>query len=234
MYLNDREEHFMLNNFNLGVLKLFLLLYADDIVLYSETEHGFQHGLLLLENYYDQWKLVVNIANTEIMVFRKGGQLRRNMKFMYKGNKIEIVKKFTYLGIIFTTGGSFTCTFETLSGHATKAIYKLKKCLLRYPFVTVKHRLDLFDKLILPISNYGSEVWGLLESPQLERVLIRYCKELLCVRQQTQNNFIYGELGRTTLLSFRSYYVIKYWLKIVHMKCTKYVKIVYNLLYNDI
>jgi len=50
----------------------------------------------------------------------------------------------------------------------------------------------------------------------------------------TQNNFIHGELGRTTLLSFRSYHVIKYWLKIVHMKCTKYVKIVYNLLYNDI
>ena len=44
MYLNDREEHFMLNNFNLGVLKLFLLLYADDIVLFSETEHGLQHG----------------------------------------------------------------------------------------------------------------------------------------------------------------------------------------------
>jgi len=85
----------------------------------------------------------------------------------------------------------------------------------------------------MPILNYGSEVWGLLESTQLERAHIRYCKELLCVRQHTQNNFIYGELGRTTLLSFRSY-VIKYWWKIVHMKCTKYVKIVYNLLYNDI
>ena len=36
------------------------------------------------------------------MVFRKGGQLRRNMKFMYKGNELEIVRKFTYLGIVFT------------------------------------------------------------------------------------------------------------------------------------
>jgi len=140
-------------------------------------------------------------------------------------SSIYIVKKFTYLGIVFTTGGSFTRTFETLSGQATKAIYKLKQCLLRYHFVTVKHRLDVFNKLILPILNYGSEVWGLLESTQLERVHIKYCKELLCVRQQTQNNFIYGELGRTTLLSFRSYHVIKYWLKMVHMKCTKYVKI---------
>jgi len=66
----------------------------------------------------------------------------------------------------------------------------------------------------------------LLESTQLERVHIRYCNDIVLlpsVRQQTQNNFIYGELGRTTLLSFRSYHVIKHWLKMVHMKCTKYV-----------
>jgi len=67
------------------------------------------------------------------------------MKFMYKGNELENVKKFIYLGIVFTTGGSFTCSFETLQGQATKAIYKLKQCLLRYPLVTVKLRLDLFD-----------------------------------------------------------------------------------------
>jgi len=75
---------------------------------------------------------------------------------MYKGNELEIVNKFTYLGIVFTTGGSCTCTFETLPGQATNAIYKLKHCFL--PFVIVKHRLGLFDNLILSIFIYGSEV----------------------------------------------------------------------------
>jgi len=56
------------------------------------------------------------------MVFIKGGQLRRNMNFIYKGNELEIVKQFTYLCIVFTTGGPLTCTFETLSGQATMAI----------------------------------------------------------------------------------------------------------------
>ena len=48
MYLNDIEEHFMLNKFegvNLGMLKLFLLLYADDIVLFAESGAGLQNGL---------------------------------------------------------------------------------------------------------------------------------------------------------------------------------------------
>ena len=42
MYLNDIEEYFMLNNFegiDLDVLKLFLLLYADDIVRSMITMH---------------------------------------------------------------------------------------------------------------------------------------------------------------------------------------------------
>jgi len=43
MYLNDIKEYYMLNDFygiKLGFLKLFLLLYADDIVIMTETEEG--------------------------------------------------------------------------------------------------------------------------------------------------------------------------------------------------
>ena len=52
MYWNDIEEHFILNGFegiDLDMFKLFLLLYADDIVIMSETEEGLKHGLFLLE-----------------------------------------------------------------------------------------------------------------------------------------------------------------------------------------
>ena len=53
MYLNDIEEHFILNGFegiDLDMFKLFLLLYADDIVIMSETEEWLKHGLFLLVN----------------------------------------------------------------------------------------------------------------------------------------------------------------------------------------
>ena len=45
-----------------------------------------------------------------------------------------------------------------------KAIYKVKSNLLKFPGITVQHKLDLFDKLILPILNYGLEVWCLNDS----------------------------------------------------------------------
>jgi len=49
---------------DLDMFKLFLLLHADDIVIMSETEEGLKHGLFLLENYCDRWKLTVNATKT--------------------------------------------------------------------------------------------------------------------------------------------------------------------------
>lgn len=60
------------------------------------------------------------------MIFRKNGRIRRNLKFYYNNSEVEIVSKFTYLGIVFTPGGSFNLTIEALCGQALKGIFKLK------------------------------------------------------------------------------------------------------------
>jgi len=59
-----------------------------------------------------------------------------------------------------------------LAGQALKAIYKVKSNLLKFPGTTIQHKLDLFDKLILPILNYGLEVWRLNDSTKLEGIHI--------------------------------------------------------------
>jgi len=46
----------------------------------------------------------------------------------------------------------------------------------------------MFDKLSLSILNYGLEVWSLNESTKLEGIHIHFCKHILGVRGQTQNN----------------------------------------------
>ena len=75
--------------------------------------------------------------------------------------------------------------------------------------------LDLFDKLVSPILNYGSEVWGFYKSTAIETVHLQFCKKLLGVKQTTQNDFIYGELGRIDFQSQRYLIIVKYWLKLI-------------------
>jgi len=61
-----------------------------------------------------------------------------NLHFIYKGEVLEIVNTFTYLGIVFTVGGSFNKTYETLAGQAWKAIYKMRTMNSRFPGMTIK------------------------------------------------------------------------------------------------
>ena len=92
IYLNDIETEFVQNNckgIETDVLKLFLLLYADDIVLFANDECDLQKSLDVLHNYCQKWKLKVNVNKTKIMVFRSGGILRRNLSFLYDGKHIK-------------------------------------------------------------------------------------------------------------------------------------------------
>ena len=82
-------------------------LYADDIVIFAESKTELQTSLDLLLKYCNRWKLMVNVHKTKIMCFKKGGQLSRDTQFYYNGNIVEVVCKFTYLGVVFSSG-SFT------------------------------------------------------------------------------------------------------------------------------
>ena len=203
------------------------------MTIFSETEVGLQQGLKILETYCNRWKLTVNKDKTKIMVFRKGGILRRNLKFYYQDHELEIVSSFSYLGIVFTTGGSFSNAQVTLSGQAQKAIFKLNSYLYNFSDITPKHVLNLFDKLVTPILNYGSEVWGFCKANQIERTHLQFCKNLLGVKQSTQNNFVYGDLGRMSYQSCRYLKIVKYWLKVITKPENKLVNILYTQMKSD-
>ena len=120
-----------------------------------------------------------------------------------------------------------------LSGQALKAIFVLNKYIRKFVNLKPQHILDLFDKLICPILNYSSEVCGFTQSMITERIHLQLCKKLLGVKQCTQNDFIYGELGRTSLLVDRHLRILKYWLKICNVNRNKYIWHIYNVLLSD-
>ena len=226
LFLNDLEEVSATEGYgglDVDTFKLFMLLYADDIVIFSKNAEELQVGLDVLVNYCNRWKLKVNVDKTKIMVFRKGGVLPRNLKFYYNGQQLEIVNKFRYLGVVFTAGGSFSECQNTLAGQAQKAIFQLNKYLYKFTFLSPRHKLELFDKLILPILNYGGEEWGFSQANVIERVHLQFCKRLLGVKKTTQNDFIYGELGRTSCITKRYILIIKYWFKILLSEDVKYI-----------
>ena len=95
--------------------------------------------------------------------------------------------------------------------------------------------MDLFDKLITPILNYASEVWGFGHGNAIERVHLQLCKQILKAKRSTQNDFMYGELGRINFQCMRYFNItcIKYWVKLLQTNENKYNKKIYLLLKSD-
>ena len=89
-------------------------------------------------------------------IFRKGGKLSVNDRRFYNGSQIEGIKHFTYLGMAFSSDGSFSENQKILAGQAQNAIFSLQKMLQKLDDIKCDMYCDLFDKLITPILCYGS------------------------------------------------------------------------------
>jgi len=58
--------------------------------------------------------------------------------------------------------------------------------------------------MIMPILNYGSQIWGFHKSPDIERAYLKYLKHVLGVRQQTTSAVVYSEYGRFPMIITRN------------------------------
>ena len=135
--------------------------------------------------------------------------------------------------MVFLAGESDFQTQNTLSGQALKAIFTLNKQLFNFTSLIPSHVIDLFDKLITPILNFSSEVWGFNKSPSIETVHLLFFKRLLGVKQSTQNDFVYGELGRIEYQSRRYIDITRYWFKIVGSEENKSIKLICNMMLSE-
>ena len=77
-------------------------------------------------------------------------------------------------------------------------------------------------------------LWGVAGAKDVEKLHLKSCKKLLAVKQYTQNDFIYGETGRSPLQTKRYMNIIKYWLKVTLSPNHKFIKATYDLLLNDL
>ena len=86
------------------------------------------------------------------MVFRKGGTLPRNLEFTFENTLLKNESKFTYLGVVFATGSSFTETQNMLAGQARKALFILEKYIYNFTTLTTSHMIDVQSALVISTS----------------------------------------------------------------------------------
>jgi hypothetical protein len=103
-------------------IKHFLILYADDMALMAESSDGLQKTLNCFEKYYDLWKLTVNTTKTKVVIFSKK-KVGQNQSFKIKGQNIEIIDSYCYLGMLLNYNGNFCTARKKITEQAHKALF---------------------------------------------------------------------------------------------------------------
>ena len=189
-----------------------MLLFADDIALFTTDQVSLQNQLNAVHQYSCKWGLKINVNKTKICIFEKR-RTRCNFVWSVNEDNIEIVDSFTYLGMRFHYTGNMTNIVKILNDQALKAYNYLLSIFSRVK-LDVKTKLSLFDSLVTPIIMYGSEIWGIYSTREVDKLHYKFCKYVLGVKPTTSNAAVLGELGRFPLAILCKQRAIRYWIKI--------------------
>ena len=205
-------------------LKLALLLYADDTIIFSDSPLDFQKSLDSFHRYCEDFKLVVNLSKTKVMIF---GARKFEHRFTLGNSSLEIVQSYKYLGVTFSSNGSFLNARKHVASQARKAMASLLQNISRLN-LSVDLSLKVFDSTVMPVLLYGSEIFGFENTEILDRVYHDFMRIITQARKSTPLYMLFGELGRYPLLINIKYKIISFWLKIVTGKQQKISFILYR------
>ena len=229
IFMSDLPEllDVTLKNTNPNINHPSCIIWADDIILLSETEEGLNTMLKTMEVYCNVNDLSLNTDKTKCMIFNKTGRLIRK-RFSFNNVQLETVRSYKYLGFLLTPSGEIKSGLNDLRDRALKAFFKLKSTMGNEFNRDVSTTLTLIDSLIKPILLYCSDFWGALKPPKdhpIEKFHHMACKHVLGVQKQTTNTGVLLELGRIPLQIYAVKAATKNWERIRSGKVNPNIRI---------
>ena len=230
-YLSDLGDYFT-HTHGLCVSETIVahLLWADDLILISDSHEGLQKQLDGLQIFCAKNFMIVNELKTKVMAFGKCDVI----KVHFNGKIIEQVTKYKYLGNIITSvstaqGDIFRDNYDYLFSQAQKAVFTMKNKLRHLGSLPPRLMFYLFDSLVRPILLYGSDVWGhsCKSSKTIDKMFHWFIRCALKVKSTTSNVIVVGESGQIPPSVYSHINVLCYLERLQHLKPDMLVKQVY-------
>ena len=99
---------------------------------------------------------------------------------------------------------------------------------MRSGVLSVAAAIKIWNTLVRSVLEYGAEVWGTEKWEDAEKIQRKMGRRILGIRENANNEVVYGELGWWRLSTRRDLLRLRYWAKILTMKESRLTKIVYE------
>ena len=198
IYLNDLPD-VLSGGINVAGTIVKILLYADDIVLLSDSGTALQTMIDNLYSYCMKWSLKVNLDKSKIMIFRNHSRAPQCYDWKYGNQHIDIVNNYTYLGVNISYNLSFKKHLENKLSSSKMAISSTWSKYIANPKISHKNKLKIFNAAARSIMLYGSQIWGYERYDSVEKLFRYFIKKMFILPSNTPNYVLYLETSYETL-----------------------------------
>lgn len=169
------------------------LLFADDLVMMSESLEGLKKQATALESWCTQNELMANVSKTKVMIMNTKD---RFSDLTINGEVVEVVHEYRYLGLTFCDDLQWKSHFISLLKQLKSRLASLYS-LFSNKCMSIAARLSLYKSLMGSLFRYGSGVWQFsgYQLQELERVQLRALRTILGCATTTTSAALYSETG---------------------------------------
>ena len=161
-YINDLVSK--LASLDVGISingeKVCILLYADDVVLLGENEHGLQCLLNALNEWCDQNQPFVNEDKSSIVHFRSKSYRLTNTSFNIGTKVIKVKNQYVYLGLLLSEHLDYTMMAKHVSKSASRALGLVISKYKAFGGLPYNTFTKLFDSIVYSTISYGASILG--------------------------------------------------------------------------
>lgn len=189
-----------------------LFLFADDTAIVYKGRviraltAKLQRGLDALAAYFAEWKIRINAAKTQTILFPHSGSHKlipaADVKIKLEGNTIEWSKVVTYLGLSIDSKLLFREQVDKTVTRCSILLRSLFPLVNRRSRLSLKNKLAVFKSVVCPMIDYAQPVWGSCAKShrdRLQRIQNKWLKMILNVPFWTRTTEVHQLAGVGTL-----------------------------------
>ena len=151
-------------------------LFADDCALNAESKDAMQRSMDKLSEACDAFGLTISIKKTEVLHQPAPKSIQGNSTepptITVKGQTLQTVKKFTYLGSTLTSDAQLDVEIDTRLAKASSSFGRLRNTVWERKGLNIKTKLKVYRAVVLTSLLYACETWTTYA--RHERILNRF------------------------------------------------------------
>jgi hypothetical protein len=207
---------------------LHMLLFADDMVLLASSPRSLQLKINLIRKYFEDLGLHINLGKTKAIIFQRAGRRSAASTFKYGEEKIETVKEYEYLGVIFSNSCLFRKAADYAKQKGLKALGSLWNLFSSAKVLQWDTHKKLFDSLVSSVVLYSGHVWATHYYDIVERVQSQFLRRLFHLDFRCPTYAMRLETNSTKLQHTLAKMTVNFVIRILHMERSRIARISYE------